>query len=184
MASAVPPQDLAGDQANGCPAMNPGDPLAELRDIHLPQGVSPWPLAPGWWLLIILTCAVVAGLVVVCSKQYRARLYRRQAMAQLQQIKLSSDVHLVAVLELLKQTVNSAYPEQNYSSLSIDEFITFLKQSCPRNVFENSPTNLESALYSGAVELDVVITEQFIDSAEEWIVKHVPSHKLKYRPLC
>ncbi|MFG1397156.1 DUF4381 domain-containing protein [Roseixanthobacter pseudopolyaromaticivorans] len=45
------------------PATLPGapaeDPLAGLRDIHLPGQVSFWPLAPGWWML--------AGLVVLLA---------------------------------------------------------------------------------------------------------------------
>ena len=28
--------------------------LKDLRDIHLPDPVSIWPLAPGWWALMIL----------------------------------------------------------------------------------------------------------------------------------
>jgi hypothetical protein len=33
--------------------MNP-DPLAQLRDIHLPEPVSWWPPAPGWWGLALV----------------------------------------------------------------------------------------------------------------------------------
>jgi hypothetical protein len=41
--------------------MNP-DPLAELRDIHLPSAISWWPPAIGWWIvLLILTLLIAAG---------------------------------------------------------------------------------------------------------------------------
>ncbi|MFQ5518822.1 MAG: DUF4381 domain-containing protein [Mariprofundus sp.] len=43
--------------------MNPvtqTDPLAELRDIHLPDPVSWWPPAPGWWLLLLCLIALIA----------------------------------------------------------------------------------------------------------------------------
>jgi hypothetical protein len=42
--------------------MNPNqpDPLAALRDIHLPEAVSFWPLAPGWWIAL----GIMVGLAV------------------------------------------------------------------------------------------------------------------------
>lgn len=38
------------------------DPLAELRDIHLPDAISWWPLAPGWWMLLALLLTVMVAL--------------------------------------------------------------------------------------------------------------------------
>ncbi|GAV20116.1 hypothetical protein MMIC_P1078 [Mariprofundus micogutta] len=49
---------------NGMPVTNNAtDPLAELRDIHMPDPVSWWPPAPGWWLLFICTI-LLTGLVI------------------------------------------------------------------------------------------------------------------------
>ena len=50
---------------------NQGDPLAELRDIHLPEAVSLWPLAPGWWLLLALIAAVLGLSIAVWLRRYR-----------------------------------------------------------------------------------------------------------------
>ncbi|GGF53422.1 hypothetical protein GCM10007301_11090 [Azorhizobium oxalatiphilum] len=54
-----------------------GDPLLALRDIHLPQAVSFWPPAPGWWglLAIILLAALLAAILEWRRRQtlaYRA----------------------------------------------------------------------------------------------------------------
>ena len=39
------------------------NPLDQLRDIHLPEPILWWPLAPGWWLLIIMAVVLAARLV-------------------------------------------------------------------------------------------------------------------------
>ena len=42
-----------------------------LRDLHLPAAIGWWPLAPGWWLAIVLLAALL------CYGLYRAYLRRR-----------------------------------------------------------------------------------------------------------
>ena len=169
--------------------MNPNDPLADLADIHLPNSISAWPLAPGWWVLIILACAGLVALFKLWSKWHASRLYRRQALAQLNSIeasnnKISSNSQLVATLELLKQTANTAYPDQHFGSLGIAEFKVFLQKSCSEAAFEKVPDNLEAALYSKSVEFDPLMTEHFMASAKTWTAKHVAEHKLEYQAPC
>jgi len=45
------------------------DPLADLRDIHMPEAVSWWPPAPGWWLLLALLLLCVAALFLWLKKR-------------------------------------------------------------------------------------------------------------------
>lgn len=47
---------------NGTPMGSGADPLADLRDIHLPDAISWWPLAPGWWILLALLLIVIGAL--------------------------------------------------------------------------------------------------------------------------
>ena len=169
--------------------MNQNDPLADLADIHLPNSISAWPLAPGWWVLIILACAGLVALFILWSKWHASRLYRRQALAQLNSIeasnnKISSNSQLVATLALLKQTANTAYPDQHFGSLGIAEFKVFLQKSCSEAAFEKVPDNLEATLYSKSVEFDSLMTEHFMASAKTWIAKHVAEHKLEYQAPC
>ena len=56
------------------------NPLDQLRDIHLPEAIGWWPLAPGWWLLIILVCLGLITLARLFLRRRQASAYRRQAL--------------------------------------------------------------------------------------------------------
>ena len=64
--------------------MNQGIDYAQipLRDLHLPDPVGFWPLAPGWWIL--LACAL-GGLAFAAYRYVRTR-NRRAALRVLRQI--------------------------------------------------------------------------------------------------
>ncbi|MFP6639238.1 MAG: DUF4381 domain-containing protein [Myxococcota bacterium] len=65
--------------------MNPApQALAELRDIHLPDPISFWPLAPGWWLA--LAGAALLVLAVQFLRHRRRLSARRAALSELQQL--------------------------------------------------------------------------------------------------
>ncbi len=64
--------------------MNGTDPLAELRDYHLPEPVSWWPPAPGWWILALLLTALTLALALWLARRHRRRAALRLARAELQ----------------------------------------------------------------------------------------------------
>jgi len=59
--------------------------LKDLRDIHQPDPVSIWPLAPGWWILIILV-PVLIFLIRFLMKRKRKPNYKKLASDELQSI--------------------------------------------------------------------------------------------------
>ena len=68
--------------------MNPNlDPTQlPLRDIHLPEAISWWPLAFGWWTLaaVVLIAAVALGVRFYAARRHRAaRRGVRRALAAL-----------------------------------------------------------------------------------------------------
>ena len=63
-----------------------------LRDIHLPEPIGWWPLAPGWWVSIVLiVLAATIGLIVWHWR--KRRLVQRTALSELESIEISYRDH-------------------------------------------------------------------------------------------
>ena len=91
------------------------DPLAQLKDIHLPPPVSWWPPAPGWWLLAALLLAMIAGIVayVLWRRKYHAwRKAALQELAQLEKAVLPHEQAAEALSALIRRAAITA--EQVY----------------------------------------------------------------------
>ena len=62
------------------------DPLAALRDVHLPPEVSWWPPAPGWWIIFFIILGLLALLFWYILQTRKKRKVSGQANAELEQI--------------------------------------------------------------------------------------------------
>jgi len=76
--------------------------LAQLRDIHLPQPIGWWPLAPGWWALIALVC--ILSMVALVWSRMRRKSARFLALRELEAIKPDKpDEFLTQISSLLRR---------------------------------------------------------------------------------
>lgn len=118
--------------------MNNTDPLAQLRDIHLPAEVSWWPLAPGWWILIVLGLALFAAGIYWLVKRWRASVHKRAAIRSLElsltKYKRSknngaSQDYISSFSETIRRVALVSFPQQQVASLTGNTWLDFLDQS-------------------------------------------------------
>jgi hypothetical protein len=57
--------------------------LAQMKDVHLPEPISWWPLAVGWWLVAALIIGSIAAIIYVLWRRYRQNRYRKLAISEL-----------------------------------------------------------------------------------------------------
>jgi len=120
--------------------MNPGSELP-LRDIHLPDPVSWWPPAPGWWLLLALLVAI-ALLSGFLHHRYRRNALQRAARQALHRIgedyRQSGDTRLlVQQLSILLRRVGlSRYPRQQVAGLTGCTWLSLLDRTLPGEEFQ------------------------------------------------
>lgn len=115
--------------------MNGADPLEQLRDIHLPAAIGWWPPAPGWWGIVALLLILLACVAIWRIQRYRKMAYKREALAQWQQINArflnDRDVaQLLAELSvLLKRTSITRYGRDQAAGLAGEQWLAFLDQT-------------------------------------------------------
>ena len=106
--------------------MQQQDPLAQLRDIHVPNDVSAWPLDWGWWLLIVLVVITIFGLYKTLSAYLRHNKPRKQALALLESVSAQQNNWPIALNSILKRAAMSYYPTQQVAGLYGKQWQAFL----------------------------------------------------------
>jgi hypothetical protein len=102
-----------------------------LRDIHLPDAISWWPLAPGWWILLGFTIVCVA-LVWWWLRRKAAMRVRVAALAEWQQLmeryqREPNDSQLVQGLSILMRRVSLSYsPRETVAGLNGEAWLHYL----------------------------------------------------------
>ncbi|MFT5813402.1 MAG: hypothetical protein ACI9VT_001150 [Psychroserpens sp.] len=102
------------------------DPLAQLSDIHLPDNVHNYPIAPGWWLLAIIVLALIIYAVIKIRQYYIKRKAQKTALKR-----LPAATDISTIVTLLKWASLQYFPREKVAHLTGDAFKTFLVTTLP-----------------------------------------------------
>ncbi|WP_323754538.1 DUF4381 domain-containing protein [Marinobacter sp.] len=123
--------------------MNPQDPLAQLRDIHLPETGGWWPPAPGWWLLVVL-CVIALVALVWVWKRYRIRTrWKREAKAELKMLirHAANEPSWYGELNrLLKRVARKTHTNRHPEAMTGAQWVDFLLETLPKDRIASRPT--------------------------------------------
>jgi len=156
--------------------VNAQDPLANLRDIHLPDPVGWWPPAPGWWLLAILLLAILGGLLWWSIRRYRNNRYRREALAELAELQAENRPPLEQcqlTLALLRRTAKTAYPGRGLESERLPDMLSRLNNSGRKPAFDEIlKGDLAELPYQPDPDIPPSLLQQLTTASRQWIKTH------------
>ncbi len=181
---------------------NSQQPQLVLRDIHLPQPVSWWPLAPGWWLLLVLAAIILIATLFALSR-YRRRRYRRIALQQLSQLEENfiadhnRQLLLQEISKLLRHIAVLHYPPQQCAGLCAEKWLSFLDSTLSSKDQQRPFSSgvgrcLASAPYEATPQAQAIAPEGEVktqaktddsDTAESLALIQLSRHWLKKLPL-
>lgn len=162
--------------------MNPDITSLPLRDIHLPDAVSWWPLAVGWWMLL----GLVAGLVAVTyiyKYLKKRKQFSRLALGEFDsvtaQFHSQGDAHkLLEDLSILLRRISiSAYPDKHAAGMTGEAWLQFLDEVVLQSSSKPWPTKFSSPLgqslitgpYQKQLSLGQQDIQQLLLLCQQWI---------------
>lgn len=116
-----------------------------LRDLHLPEMIGWWPLAPGWWIILGLLLIAI-GFALQRFQERRARnAARRHALARLDELLTEYETHRnvvsfgANVSALLRRTMLAYAPRKHVAGLTGEEWLAWLDRDLAHPQFVAGP---------------------------------------------
>ncbi|WP_286233168.1 DUF4381 domain-containing protein [Thalassotalea sediminis] len=147
------------------------DPLAQLKDIHLPEQVHQWPIAYGWWLLCF---TLITVLLIVIVKSYKKRKLLADKKTALQRLK-NPEISAEQIVTLLKWVSIRYFNRSQIAKLHGKEFTDFLLAQVPekkRAQFSQELPNLVMAHYRNDENQEALVALKA--QAQMWISYALP----------
>lgn len=146
--------------------MNPEAILEQLAPLREPPEIGWWPLAPGWWALLVTAVIATAFVSRWLWRRRSSRHYRRLALTELQVLRANQGA-VDALNRLLKAAALRAYPNQAIAALHGQSWLAFLCSTCPKLSIE-ALRDLELPYQAHPPP----ISERLFDAAECWLKRH------------
>lgn len=126
--------------------------MNELKDIHLPDPVSWWPPAPGWWLLAVIVALLTFYAVKQLKKVTSRRKLKRSALAELNRCAdehrsrfesglTPSDNDQLFILQsvtVMRRCLLTVSSNSDLASQSASQFLSALNQQAAKPLFDQA----------------------------------------------
>jgi len=144
------------------------DNLPELRDIHLPEGVSFWPPAYGWYVIII--AIVLAFVIRRYYRLWRLKSRKLYAVRLLENLDGSNIVTAATqISEILRRVCVYRYPQA--VALNGTAWLEFIKAHGSQKISPETAELLQNAPYLNpkTAKYKPQDLEKLIGFAKDWI---------------
>ncbi|TAL66063.1 MAG: DUF4381 domain-containing protein [Legionella sp.] len=152
--------------------MDKPDALAQLKDIHLADPIGLWPMAPGWYgLIVFLLLGLILGAYWLHLRKVQAKP-KKQALELLKSYKRqyekdkNTQQTSARVSELLRRVALVYFSREEVASLHGEAWVAFLNRTGKNLDFKPVQGMLLDSPFKTAETIDL---QPLITCAEQWI---------------
>ncbi|OBS99407.1 hypothetical protein A9261_06480 [Vibrio tasmaniensis] len=155
----------------------------DLSPIITPSAPSWWPLAWGWWAVIITAIALIALVFFIVKRRQKNQQAKNEALACLRNSQSSSALSPSAAQYIVRQAALSYFPREKVAGLSGDDWLTFLDAQLAKPLFAAKQSQWQQALYQDTALMSdeqKKAQQQLVNDCETWLRKALPPKRGRY----
>jgi hypothetical protein len=154
--------------------------ITGLHDVVSPEAVGWWPLAPGWWAVLVALLSFAVWRAWVAYRAWQADGYRRAALEELAVIEAGigdpaqSAGAMAGVAALLKRTALCAAPREAVASITGETWLGYLDRGTEEAPFTlGAGRRLPELTYrDDSREFSPEQAREIVSVARRWIREH------------
>jgi len=154
----------------------PTNPLA-LKDIHVPDPITSYPIAYGWWILAALILLSIVITIIKINKAAKRNQVKKQALAQLNN---SLDLNNNELISLLKWAAMHYFSRVELAKLYGDSLQQFLLKQLPEK-HQKSFAELSEQAFKNQYQpiFHNEIDNKFQQATRLWLTQALPPKAVK-----
>ncbi len=147
---------------------------SNLRANHLPDPISFWPLAAGWWILLAIIILAVSVGIYFILKHRKANAFRRDALQSLEAIPLTPQFPAEANTLLKQVCLSHPNTPEHIAGAAGSTWKDFLIENT--NAFDDSKASwLSTVAYQENSAITDIEVQQLKAACKEWIKQYKPN---------
>jgi len=146
--------------------------LNNLHDITVPERVGFFPMAPGWYVVLLLLLTLLFHFGYSYYKAYKKEQYRRDAKKELETLNDKNRENAIALLALAKKVGITAYGRAVVVPLQGDNWWDFIASHSKAKVDPKLRVLIVTLLYEEDVIFDAATFDAIVLVLLQWIKTH------------
>ncbi|MEG3219228.1 DUF4381 domain-containing protein [Vibrio gigantis] len=149
----------------------------DLSPVITPDAPTWWPLAWGWWALIVTAIILIALVFFIVKRRKNNQQPKQEALSYFTNSQSSNCLSPSEAQRILRQAALSYFPREKVAGLAGDDWLKFLDAQLKKPLFVEKQAQWQQSLYQDTTSMDDeqrLSQQQLVDDCETWLRKALP----------
>ena len=155
----------------------------DLSPVIAPDAPTWWPLAWGWWAVIITAIALIALVFFIVRRRKNNQQAKQEALSYFSNRQSSNRLSPSEAQRILRQAALSYFPREKVAGLAGNDWLKFLDAQLKKPLFVAKQSQWQQALYQDAALMNddqKKAQQQLVNDCETWLRKALPPKRGRY----